>query len=358
MSNTVINTNVMALNSHRALTGVGNRQARSSERLSTGQRINRAADDAAGLAISEKMRAQVRGLDQATRNSQDGISLIQTAEGALQESQDIVQRIRELTTQAANDTLAEQDRTAIETEINLLVDELVEITRRTEFNGIPLLSNGAAGGYGEVVADPDAIPPVEAEPSVNDAFGNRPQIPGNPGTNNVEGSLDIVNIQNGSNSGQNLEIELPEMASIVSELRNSIALAFGTHGTNSAGDIGVITHDYGDDPETPELTDFIGVRGARGHEALSGLLDNIDNAIRDISNARAGLGANQNRLEHTVNNLQIASENTSASESRIRDTDMAREMMQLTQANVLQQAATSMLAQANQSPQGVLQLLN
>ena len=311
MSNTVINTNVTALNSHRALTGVGNRQARSSERLSTGQRINRAADDAAGLAISEKMRAQVRGLDQATRNSQDGISLIQTAEGAAQEVQDIVQRIRELTVQAANDTLAEEDRTAVATEVNQLVSELEDIIERTSFNGISLL-DGGRGPDGTTVSGGSPI--------------------------NGDG---IVNIQNGAMNGQNLEVRL---------------LDFSDNGTGS--NLRVLLNQLSADADSTVGNVGGAMDHLQSHTASTALLTNIDNALADISNQRSNLGALQNRLEHTINNLQIASENTSASESRIRDTDMAREMMQLTQANVLQQAATSMLAQANQSPQGVLQLLN
>jgi len=299
MSNTVINTNVTALNSHRALTNVGNRQARSSERLSTGQRINRASDDAAGLSISEKMRSQIRGLDQAARNSQDGISLIQTAEGALQEVQDITQRLRELTVQAANDTLAEEDRNAIGTEMSQLASELHNIVDRTAFNGITLLSGGTGTGA-----------PTSG----------------------------TVNIQNGANSSQNLEIDLPDFVDTAGDLRGMIsALGVDANGVATVADAQTAIED---------------------HAAANTMLDTIDAALTEISSQRSNLGALQNRLEHTISNLNIASENTSASESRIRDTDMAREMMQLTQANVLQQAATSMLAQANQSPQGVLQLLN
>ena len=310
MSNTVINTNVTALNSHRALKNVGNRQSRSSERLSTGQRINRASDDAAGLSISEKMRSQIRGLDQATRNSQDGISLIQTAEGAMQEIQDITQRIRELAVQAANDTLVEEDRTSIASEVNNLANELGDIIQRTAFNGTQLLTGG-----------------------------------------------DALNIQNGAMSGQNLEIATPDFVTMGAGEDNALSSLINALG----GGTGTATAD--------DLAAGAGAFGSHGNisgSALGGAIiagasntiHAIDRALTNISTQRSNLGALQNRLEHTISNLQIASENTSAAESRIRDTDMAREMMQLTQANVLQQAATSMLAQANQSPQGVLQLLN
>jgi len=303
MSNTIINTNVTALNSHRALTNVGNRQARSSERLSTGQRINRAADDAAGLSISEKMRSQIRGLDQAARNSQDGISLIQTAEGALQEVQDITQRLRELTVQAANDTLVAEDRNSIGTEMSQLATELHNIIERTSFNGIVLLS-------GDTHADSPT-----------------------GGT---------VNIQNGADSTQNLQIDLPDFVTATGDDASDLRAVIAALGVNADG-----------------VADVTGAQTAiTDHAAANTLLTSIDTALTEISSNRSNLGALQNRLEHTISNLNIASENTSAAESRIRDTDMAREMMQLTQANVLQQAATSMLAQANQGPQGVLQLLN
>jgi len=328
MSNTIINTNVMALNSHRALSNVGNRQAVSSERLSTGMRINRAADDAAGLSISEKMRSQIRGLDQASRNSQDGISLIQTAEGALQEVQDITQRIRELTVQAANDTLVTEDRNAIQTEVSQLVTELGNIIERTSFNGQALLA-------GET-----------------DATDN-PTGPAN-GT---------INIQNGSNSNERLTITVPDFRNDPND-DEYYELVTGAGGVDNLyrADSGQLRHlmnmlasadSVGDADEDNNVSLNLG-----SHERATATLTLVDDALREISSNRSDLGALQNRLEHTINNLNIASENTSAAESRIRDTDMAREMMQLTQANVLQQAATSMLAQANQSPQGVLQLLN
>ena len=288
MSNTIINTNVTALNSHRALTSVGNRQARSSERLSTGQRINRASDDAAGLAISEKMRSQIRGLDQATRNSQDGISLIQTAEGALEEVHAILQRVRELTTQASNDTNTQEDRQKIAVEVNQLLEEIDTIAANTEFNEQKLLNTTGTAGLS-------------------------------------------LQVQTGANSGQRLTFSIRAM--------------------DTAG-LGLST--FGDGFDTAAGNTSI----AAGGTQLSDLLDTVDNAISTVSTQRAELGASQNRLEHTINNLQVASENLSAANSRIRDTDMAKEMMNLTQANVLQQAATSMLAQANQSPQSVLQLLN
>ena len=274
MSNMVINTNVLALNSHRAMKNVGSAIATSSERLSSGLRINRAADDAAGLAISETMRAQIRGLAQASTNAADGVSLIQTAEGALQEVQDMVHRMRQLTLQAGNDTLTQEDRALLQLEVSQLIQEIDATSTRTEFNGRVLLDGTATG----------------------------------------------LHIQIGANENQGMFVGISSM--------NAAAL-----GVNN-----------------------IDIAVANGSVA-SAQLSALDSAITAISEQRAHLGAYQNRLEHTIRNLDVSHENLSASESRIRDADMAREMMQLTQNNVLGQAAISMLAQANQAPQNLLQLL-
>ena len=430
MSNTVINTNISAMNSHRALTRVGVRQARSSERLSTGLRINRAADDAAGLSISEKMRAQIRGLNQAQRNSQDGISLIQVAEGALQEMHNIAQRMRELTVQASNDTLDFHDRNAIGLEISTLTEELSNIIDRTEFNGISLLDHGTTGatsgisetivmtrkdfcrdfakywaswsGWNEFTVDgqdptweawhpeyyncsclggmianecPMCTLTEQHMPSNSDRspvwwnwesfqdirysvfdewLETRPELQNRPdivtslrnGWDNsdfwdctMEWTI-LINsdlrehhglyIQNGANANESLLIPLPNFNIFVDE--------------DVAGPLVRLINSF---------EDLV----LETHIDITAKLDDIDLAIGELSQTRAVLGATQNRLEHTINNLQIASENTSAAESRIRDTDMAKEMMRLTISNVLQQAATSMLAQANQAPQTVLQLL-
>lgn len=277
MSNMVVNTNVLALNSHRALKNTGADQARSSAKLSSGMRINSAADDAAGLAISEKMRSQIRGLDQASRNGQDGISLIQTAEGGLQEIGNMLQRMRELVTQASNDTNEATDRTKIVGELSQLTVEISAMSDRVEFNGKKL---------------------------INGTF-----------------SKSAVYLQVGANKSQSVKFCISPM--------NATKLSI----TKVAA----------------------GVTG--GGSAISKQLSMVDVAIERVSSQRAKLGAVQNRLEYTIKSLDISSENLSASESRIRDTDMAKEMMKLTQKNVLQQAATSMLAQANQAPQNVMKLL-
>ncbi len=271
-----INNNIMSMNAHRQL---GINQANSSksmEKLSSGFRINRAADDAAGLSISEKMRGQIRGLKQASRNAQDGISLIQTAEGALNETHSILQRMRELVNQAGNTGTNEpEDLNAIQAELDELVAEINGIKDRTAFNGKVLM----AGSYA--------------------ASGLKFQI--------------------GANSTQ----------SMVLKINNMSASALTVSG------ISVTSASFSHDTE----------------------LAKIDVAIGKVSAERSKLGANQNRLEHTINNLDNAAENLQAAESRIRDVDMAQEIMAFTKNNILQQAATAMLAQANMAPQSVLQLL-
>ena len=267
----IINHNMNALNAHRNMTANTNAAGKSMEKLSSGLRINRAGDDAAGLAISEKMRGQIRGLDQASRNSQDGISLIQTAEGALNETHNILQRMRELAVQGANDTNVTEDREAIQAEITQLSEEITRISDTTEFNKKKLL-NGA----------------------------------------------NTVTLQVGANNNQTVAVTLKSM---------------------SATDLGV------------------NALSVSSNAAASSAISSIDAAIGQVSSFRSDLGAMQNRLEHTINNLNTASENLTAAESRVRDVDMAKEMMTFSKNNILQQAAQAMISQANQQPQGVLQLL-
>lgn len=284
-SNTVINTNVLALTAHRALSNLGTEQRKTSQRLSTGLRINTAADDAAGLAISEKMRAQIRGLDQASRNAQDGISLVQTAEGGLAEVNNMIQRIRELTVQAANDTNQAEDRDKLQNEIDQLVDEIRSMGDKIEFNANKLFSFPAAGAA----------------------------------------SSQSFYFQVGANSGQlTTAVITLDLARLASQIGSIFAVGLG----NMSGAV-----------------------------SISSLINVVGSFLDDVTTQRAELGAVQNRLEYTISALLITSENLSASESRIRDADMAQEMMNLSKNNVLQQAAIAMLAQANQSPQNILQLL-
>ncbi|WP_352418287.1 flagellin Hag [Proteiniborus sp.] len=286
-----IANNLMAVNTHRQLGITGGYQTKSMEKLSSGLRINRAGDDAAGLSISEKMRNQIRGLNQASANSQDAISLIQTAEGALTETHNILKRMRELVVKAGNKgTLEGEDLQAIQDEIKELNAELSGIAERTQFNGKKLLDGSFTSGVG-----------------VFQIGANKTQVM----------KLDIAS----STSG----VAASKLGSSGLKL-NAIKFASG----------GVISGTF-------TGTD-------------SGLAA-VDAAISTISSIRSKLGANQNRLEYTIKNLDNAAENLQAAESRIRDTDMAKEMVEFTKQNILQQAAQAMLAQANQAPQGVLQLL-
>ncbi len=275
-----INNNLMAMNTHRQLGINSSNGAKSIEKLSSGYRINRAGDDAAGLAISEKMRGQIKGLTQASRNAQDGISLIQTAEGALNETHAILQRMRELVVQGANDTNVGGDRAAIGAEVKELNLEITRIATTTEFNTKKLIQGSMAGTAG-------------------------------------------AKLQIGANSSQMVTIKIGNMSAGANGLKVSALVIAST--TTAA--------------------------------SLTAMVTVVNNALTSVSTERANLGAKQNRLEHTIKNLDTSAENLQAAESRVRDVDMAKEMMSFTKNNILQQAAQAMLAQANQAPQGVLQLL-
>jgi flagellin len=279
-----IQNNVEAFNAHRNLSATASKAAKAMEKLSSGYRVNRAADDAAGLAISEKMRGQIGGLAQAQRNAQDAISLVQTGEGALNEVHSMLQRIRDLKVQYSNGTLEPGDKLAISSEVQQLGKEITDITTKTEFNGIKLLNAGT------------------------------------------------VTFQVGSESGDTITLTKTEMSAAIGTA--------GTGGLDEIMDIGSATTVASADTAFAALT-----------------LDNLDEAIKNVSNARSSFGAVQNRLEHRLNNLATYQENLVASESRIRDVDMAQEMVNFTKLGILQQAGTSMLAQANTAPQGVLSLL-
>jgi flagellin len=301
----IINHNLNAMNAQRQF-GINNfNTGKSIEKLSSGFRINRAGDDAAGLSISEKMRAQIKGLNQASRNSQDAISLIQTAEGALNETHSILQRMRELAVQSANDTNNSVDRQALQDEVNQLTVELDRIGQSTAFNEKKLLSGGFASA------------------------GLQFQI----GANN-ESSLQIeLKINRMTASGLNISSSSAGTNAItVSGTSNQVdTVATGTNGINAVS-IKTVTN----------------ARNA---------IDAFNNAIKAVSAERSKLGAYQNRLEHTISNLDNAAENLQAAESRVRDVDMAKEMMNYTKSNILSQASQAMLAQANQAPQSVLRLL-
>ena len=268
----VVQHNLTAMNANRQLGVTTGAQAKSSEKLSSGYKINRAADDAAGLTISEKMRSQVRGLNKASDNAQDGVSLIQVAEGALSETHSILQRMNELATQAANDTNTTADRIAVQQEINQLASEITRIASTTQFNTMNLIGGNFTG----------------------------------------------KKLQVGSLCGQAITIDISDMSATGLSVNELVVSSFSAAGKSMS-----IAQD----------------------------------AISYVSAMRSKLGALQNRLEHTIANLDNISENTSSAESRIRDTDMAEEMVEYSKNNILAQAGQSMLAQANQSTQGVLSLL-
>lgn len=267
-----INNNIAAFNSYRNLSVTDGQMSKSLEKLSSGFRINRAADDASGLAISEGLRSQIGGLKVAVRNAQDGISVVQTAEGALTETHSILQRMRDLAVQASNDGAQSTDsKAAADAEFQQLADELDDIAGKTTFNGTALLDGSFSGTF-----------------------------------------------QVGANAGETLTVALGSAM-------------------DAAG---------------------LGVDSLDLSSAASAAISAVDDAIKSVSSVRADLGASQNRLEHKINNLNVAVENLTASESRIRDTDMASEMVNFTRSQILSQAGTAMLAQANQAPQGVLRLLS
>ena len=291
-----INTNISAMNTYGRLTNANAAKSESLSKLSSGLRINKAGDDAAGLAISEKMKGQIGGLKQAKSNAQDGISLIQTAEGALNETHSILGRMRDLAVQSNNDTLSDDDRSAISKEYKALTAEIDRISSTTEFNTKSLLKGTGA-----------------------------------------KDTVASFTFQIGANDGQTMSIDIKAMDSESLKVKD---IDLSTSGiTTTAGTID-------------------GDGNVTGTTATSdNRVQTIDAAIKTVSGQRAGLGAAQNRLEHTINNLGTTNENLSEANSRIRDVDMAEEMMSFTKSNILSQAATSMLSQANAMPNSVLGLL-
>ncbi|AXF57331.1 flagellin [Salicibibacter kimchii] len=373
----IINNNLSAMNAHRQLGVNQNNMENSMEKLSSGEQINRAGDDAAGLAISEKMRAQIRGLDQASNNAQDGISLIQTAEGALDESHQILQRMRELSVQSANDTNEQVDREALQNEFDALAEEIDRISNDTEFNNHNLLDGsfqdqkfqiGANEGQ-EISVSIGEMSAIELE--VGQEATGTTTIDGLEITNESGESFDIayqaatgenestsasydngtITVTLGTDDSEDVDTTLGEIAS---EIGSVSELDIEASAVDNSG----TTVSSIDDVEggTVSASEVEGISIASNSDASSAI-DTINEAINDVSTQRSELGAVQNRLEHTIANLDNASENLQAAESRIRDVDMAQEMMEFTQSNILSQASQSMLAQANQLPQNVLQLL-
>ena len=308
MAGMVVQHNMNAINAYNRLNTNISGLKKSSEKLSSGYRINRAGDDAAGLAISEKMRSQIRGLNQAKRNSQDGISMIQTYEGALQETHSILQRMKELAAESANGTYDDKtDRAAIQLEFDQLNDELNQIAD-TDFNGVQALNGGSLASSSTV--------------SVPNAFSG------------MASSLtyaSTITLQVGARSKDAVKFTFSYTSEGIGSLTKDLNVTAKGLGTSSLS--------------------------LASQGSANKAIDQIDFAINKVSMVRATFGAMQNRLEHKIENLTATAENMTEAESNIRDTDMAAEMMNYTKYNILQQAAQSMLAQANQQPQSILQLL-
>lgn len=392
--------NIESVNAHRQLTVNQGNLSKSIERLSSGLRINRAGDDAAGLAISEKMRGQIRGLKQAQRNAQDGISLIQTAEGALQESHSILQRMRELAVQAANDSNTLTDRKEIQKEMNQLLSEIDRIADNTQFNTQNLLDGSFTGKIIHIGANENQNLALNFSTMRTDGIGGG-VTPAAAATADV-GGVTFTAKQAGL-AGNSITVEFVDPAGndkalSVAVSGNAITVNLGTDGTGGiTSTVDGIVAAINGSAEASALVSAGGTGStpvsavgstslANGTDAVAdatvkiadllvadpdtattgGVLDqasadvaitNIQKAIEQVSAERSKLGAYQNRLEHTIANLGTSAENLQAAESRIRDVDMAAEMMDFTKNQILQQAGVAMLAQANQAPQAVLQLL-
>ena len=342
----VINHNMSAINAQRQMYKTSTAQAKSTEKLSSGLRINRAGDDAAGLAISEKMRGQISGLNQASRNAQDGISLIQTAEGAMDEQHSMLQRMRELAVQAENDTNTDDDRKELQAEISQLQEEITAITEKTEFNTKKLLN----GNQKLVSASGSAL--LDSAKEIYSTASAK--------------ATSLYNITNSGGGKVTINKLKTSITQILSNYETKLAAAEEKNDTLGKGGV---TFQVG---ANAGQTIRVGVNGMTAEELGVDKIDvtqpstgkgemsdiaKIDRAINSVSHQRAKLGAVQNRLEHTIANVDNSAENLQAAESRVRDTDMAKEMMYLTSKNVLAQATQSMLAQANQRPNQVLSLL-
>ena len=402
----VVQHNLTAMNSNRMLGVTTSAQAKSTEKLSSGYKINRAADDAAGLSISEKMRKQIRGLTQASSNAQDGISAVQTAEGALNEVQDMLQRMNELAVKAANGTNSEDDRNYIQDEVNQLIKEIDRVSTTTKFNETYLLKGdetakvdgvadktiaGTLGTNGTKAALEIDLSALEAKEGKSDitvgvggksysvtvekgddatAIGDKiaaamnadpivDKIGGKFTATNADGKITLAATNNGVT-----ELKTGDAVTVKSSGILTLKLHVGADSTAdnqisvdikqmSADVLGLKT---GKSTTTAAKNDTLLVNGSNDDNARKAI-DTIASALQEVSKQRSALGAAQNRLEHTISNLDNVVENTTSAESSIRDTDMATEMVKYSNNNILAQAGQAMLAQANQSNQGVLSLL-
>jgi flagellin len=382
-----INTNMAANNAYRSLSNTQTDLSKSLEKLSSGLRINRAGDDAAGLALSEGLKSQIGGLSVAARNAQDGIGAVQTAEGGLNQAQSILQRLRDLGVQAANDTNNSESRGAIKTEADSLVSELGRIGASTNFNGAQLLDgskNGAAALNFQVGANGDAASQISVDLSTANVSKIANALKGLDATGAAlpsKGSVDGVKFTAASAGvytvsqagGKSFDVTLDgteaDQTAIAAKFTAAVGADFTVTeaaGTGikiesaASGNAGAVTVSAksgdplaqgGTSTNAGVALDFTSAKAAQASIEL------VTGQITSVSSARAELGASQNRLESAVQTINVAKENLTASNSRIRDTDMAEEMVKFTRNNILSQAGTAMLAQANQSNQGVLQLL-
>ena len=409
----VVQHNLTAMNSNRMLGVTTSKQAKSTEKLSSGYKINRAADDAAGLSISEKMRKQIRGLTQASSNAQDGISAVQTAEGALNEVQDMLQRMNELAVKAANGTNSEDDRNYIQDEVNQLIKEIDRVSTTTKFNETYLLKGddttaatvadtkvaedtaGAAGAAQKYTIDFSGIKaPTEGKSDVSFKVGSKTYsitVEAGDDADKIGGKIKDVMDKNKytdkndveynvTNNGAEITLEAAKNGEVATDdklsktgndavtVKSSGILTLSLHvGADSTADnqisvdikqmsAGVLGLKTGKSTTTAAEKDTLLVNGSNDDNARKAI-DTIASALQEVSKQRSALGAAQNRLEHTIANLDNVVENTTSAESSIRDTDMATEMVKYSNNNILAQAGQAMLAQANQSNQGVLSLL-
>ena len=366
----VVQHNLTAMNSNRMLGVTTSGQSKSSEKLSSGFQINRAADDAAGLTISEKMRSQVRGLKRASTNAQDGVSLIQTAEGALNEAHSILQRMNELAVQGANDTNQEIDRDAINEELAALTEELDRISETTQFNKQELLDGTFTDKRLHVGANTNQYIAITINAMNAKAIGvadskftasgltKVSKIAGTTSDMVVSGLTSKIVYNTGGFIGcaapYSKLLSMPGVGGVTTSTFNgTISYTMsGLKSTFTASGIGAASVTLSGQTSTVG-----GALKVDSYSIANASLSRIQNAINEVSKQRSALGAIQNRLEHTIANLDNVQENTQAAESRIRDTDMASEMVEYSKNNILAQAGQSMLAQANQSTQGVLSLL-
>ena len=387
----IINHNMNALNAHRNMNVNNNNAGKSMEKLSSGLRINRAGDDAAGLAISEKMRGQIRGLEQSSRNAADGISMIQTAEGALNETTNILQRMRELAVQAGNDTNTTSDREEIQKEIDALTEEIDRIANNTEFNTQKLLNGNKSGEGGVELAAKVQAEAGEFTITLKGAFQQKDKI-------TIDGlEIDLTNGKDKTTVENEIKKALKDkytvsyndnahtikLTQVTGEDKKNIKSSYnGAALTTVANKVGVTAVDavisegkvnlqvganakqnmsieIGDmRAEALEITNNAG-KGLSIESAddANAAVSKFDAALNKVSSQRANLGAIQNRLEYTISNLDNTAENLTSAESTLRDVDMASEMMEYSKNNILNQAAQAMISQANQQPQNVLQLL-